>query len=290
MARQSAPPSVRAAGYRAVARATLQLGPAATPYLATPALPALLAEVRAIVTASGAAAGNATAGFEVVSSSGNGTTLGTVALGTRGGAAGYARGQGRIRVEPAMSARKSSQKKQRKSREKEVGRALAAATAAAEAAAAGSGVGSSSGTGRVGGGAAVGGGGGSVEEAQREAVCEGLSCVTQIILTCNARLPLPGRLAVEDVLHVGLGVLSRTNVRRAGGGGGGGRNGIGGGVCVGNGCLPLEDVRVVREFISLAHACLVTPLVSQSRIVAVFVAVCCVELWIRSFLLFSSGR
>ena len=52
MARSSAAGTLRAAGYRSVGRAMLQLGAGAAPYLATPALPALLEEIRAMIISS----------------------------------------------------------------------------------------------------------------------------------------------------------------------------------------------------------------------------------------------
>lgn len=251
IARPSAAGSLRAAGYRSVSRAILQFGESAAPHLATPALPALLAEVRAVVAASDPRASEAGGGG---SGGGGGAADVVTAPGTTSG--GGKRGMG---IEPAMSARKSSQKKQRRSREKEVGRALAAADAAATATAAGNSV-------------AVGGGGGMVWTgaaalAEQEAVCAGLSCLSQLVVCCKGHLPLGGRLAVEDVLHRGLELLAHAGVGGSKGSsgegsapnaGGGGRIG---GAGVGRGCLRLEDPQVAREFFGLAQACLMTPLV-----------------------------
>lgn len=177
-----------------------------------------------------------------------------------------------MKIEPAMSARKSSQKKQRKARDREVGRALAAADAAAAAVAAGGGDSAGITAGDGGGGAAVGwnrNGGGSADVELREAACGALSCLSQVVLTCGAYLPMSPRLAVEDLLHRGLGVLVRAGVRGRSCGGGGGAAYRGRGVGPA-GCLPLEDPRVAREFVTLAQACLVTPLVSVSSICIIY--------------------
>lgn len=263
MARPSAAGYLRAAAYRSVARATHQLGAGAAAYVATPALPTILTEVRAVI-----AAADPVATVRAKSAAAAATMPVVRAVGSGGGlAAGDgSAGRGGMRVEPAMSARKSSQKKQRRSREKEVGRALAAADAAAAA---------SLGNGAIGGGS--GGaqgclaGGGVVRNgmmwtsapeaaAEREAVCAALLCLAQLVLCCKGHLPLGGRLAVEGVLNQGLRLLARAAGTKgcgeeAGGGdrGGGGWSGA---------CSRLEDPRVAREFLGLAHACLVTPLVS----------------------------
>ncbi|CAM9933654.1 unnamed protein product, partial [Scytosiphon promiscuus] len=156
LAKPSAPGSLRAAGYLSVSRAVLQLGEGAAPYLATPALPALLAEARAVVSASDPSAseqggaGGATDDAPGVAGIG-GAGGGAGAGGGSGAAAGGKRSMG---IEPAMSARKSSQKKLRRSREKEVGRALAAADAAAATVAASNGIVGGVGGGGSGGGAA----------------------------------------------------------------------------------------------------------------------------------------
>lgn len=254
MARQSAAGTLRAAGYRSIEKGMLQLGASATPYLATPALPALLAEVRAVIAAASPA--DTSAAKDTTTTAADGTAI-TGAAGRASGATVSAAGKGGMRVEPAMSARKSSQKKQRRSREKEVGRALAAADAAAAAALAASGNSSA-----VGGSGGVGGGGrrgavwsGAASEAEREAACAGLSCLTQLVLCCKGHLPLGGRVAVDDVVHQGLGALARANVR--------GRTAVGVSAGSGGVCSPLEDPAVAREFVGLAHACLVTPLVSE---------------------------
>lgn len=252
------PSSLRAAGYRAISKATLQLGPAATPHLAVNVLPTLLAEARAVVAASDSSSAGPNSAAPAVA--GGGSEEAVRSNRTVGG------GGSGMKVEPAMSARKSSQKKQRRSREKEVGRALAAADAAAAAAAAnGAGAGSSAGSGGLSGGGVGGGdrGGEGANVAPWEAACGALSCLTQVVLTCGGYLPLGSRLAVEDVLHRGLRVLARVGVSGGSGGrgdGGGGRGRVWG-VAV-SGCLPLENPRVVREFVTLAQACLVTPLVS----------------------------
>ena len=236
-----------------MSRAVLQLGESAAPHLATPALPALLTEVRAVVAASDPRASEAAAAGGVV----------TVPGSTSGG--GGKRGMG---IEPAMSARKSSQKKQRRSREKEVGRALAAADAAATATAAGNGVAAGGSDGGSGGGGGVAWTG-AAALAELEAVCSGLSCLSQAVMCCKGHLPLGGRLAVEDVLHRGLELLAHAGVGNSkgsggdggasGGSGGGGRAG---GAGMGRGrCSRLEDPRVAREFFGLAEACLMTPLV-----------------------------
>lgn len=259
IARPSACGTIRAAGYRSVEQAMLQLGAGAAPYLATPALPALLQEVRALLAASDLAAATANAPFGQAPSNGKGGT----------GMKDASAGSGGMKVEPAMSARKSSQKKLRRSREKQVGRALAAADAAAEASASAQGlgiVGSASngirGGGRVGcvsftGAAAV---------AEREAACAGLSCLAQVVVCCKGHLPLGGRLAIEDALHHGLGLLGgAANVRGVADGKGvaGAREGGNGG---GTGGLSrLHHPLVARQFLVLAHACLVTPLVSVER-------------------------
>lgn len=237
----------------------LQLGESAAPHLATPALPALLAEVRAVVAASDPRASEAGGSG---GGGGSGAADALTAPETTSGGSGSGGGGGGKRgmgIEPAMSARKSSQKKLRRSREKEVGRTLAAADAAATAAAAGNGV-------------AVGGGGmvwtGAAALAEQEAVCAGMSCLSQLVVCCGGHLPLGGRLAVEDVLHRGLELLAHAGAGgsrgssgeqgRAPGGGGGGRIG---GTVVGGGCSRLEDPQVAREFFGLAQACLMTPLV-----------------------------
>lgn len=252
MARQSSAGTLRAAGYRSIERSMLQLGAGATPYLATPALPALLAEVRAVIAASSPTDTSAAKDATAIATAGGDPAITVVAAGRTSGAGISATKRGGMRVEPAMSARKSSQKKQRRSREKEVGRALAAAdTAAASVASRG---------GSVGGGGGVGGGGrggaiwsGAASEAEREAVCAGMSCLTQLVLCCKGHLPLGGRLAVDEVVHQGLGVLARTDLRGKGVGIAAGGSGA---------CSPLEDPMVARKFVGLAHACLVTPLVS----------------------------
>lgn len=258
--------SLRAAGYRAVSRAVLQLGEGAAPYLATPALPSILAEVRAAVAASepevaggggGGAGGDSS--FEVVAATG--------APGVAAEGGGSKRGMG---IEPAMSARKSSQKKQRRSREKEVGRALAAADAAAAATT----------TAASNGGGSGGGGGagltGAAALAEEQAVCAGLSCLSRVVVCCKGHLPLGGRLAVEEVLHHGLVLLAHAGgvakgSRGDGGGGGGGAS------AGGRRCARLEDPRVAQEFLGLAHACLMTPLVRRRVCVSrnVWVGVLC---------------
>ncbi|CAM9677067.1 unnamed protein product [Ectocarpus sp. 6 AP-2014] len=266
MAKPSDAGSLRTAGYRAVSRAVLQLGEGAAPYLATPALPAILAEVRSAVAASEpeAAGGGGGAGgessFEVVAATG---APGVAAVG-----GGSKKGMG---IEPAMSARKSSQKKQRRSREKEVGRALAAADAAAAAATA-TAASSSSGGGGGGGGA---GQTGAAALAEEQAVCAGLSCLSRVVVCCKGHLPLGGRLAVEEVLHRGLELLSYAGEAAKGSRGDGGRGGGGGGGASGGGrrCARLEDPRVAREFLGLAHACLMTPLADGTRSGSLSVAI-----------------
>lgn len=246
MARPSAAGSLRASGYRSIAMAILQLGPGATSYLATPALPTLLAEVRAVVAASDptatAASGAAGSGVTVPSEG--------VVRSNIGGA-----GTGGMRIEPAMSARKSSQKKQRRSREKEVGRALAAADAAIDAAA--TSLGSSGGVRGASGGGGVGvTWTGVAALAEREAVCSGLVCLAQLVLCCKGHMPLGGRLAVENVVYQGLVLLVRAvGVNSC-------RDGVRGGSEGSRGLSRLENPRVVQNFLGLAHACLVTPLVS----------------------------
>lgn len=146
-------------------------------------------------------------------------------------------------------------------------RALSAADAAAAATAAsgdgavrgGSGGGSRAGGGGGRGRGAVGGGGGmwtgAAAVAEREAVCASLWCLAQVVLCCKGHLPLGGRLAIEDVLHQGLEILAHSAGAKGGGVGGGGAGGFGG-------SARLDDPRVAREFLGLAHACLLTPLVS----------------------------
>ncbi|CAM9510588.1 unnamed protein product [Pylaiella littoralis] len=222
--RPSTAGSLRAAGYRPVSRAALQLGEGAAPYLATPALPALLAEIRAVVAASDPSASEAT------SSAAAAAGVDTAAAGSGGGSGGGAGAKRGMGIQPAMSARKSSQKKQRRAREKEVGRALAAADAAATATAA------SNGVSIVGSGSGGGGGGlvwtGAAALAEQEAACAGLSCLSQLVTCCKGHLPLGGRLAVEEVLHRGLELLAHAGMRglreegnAAGGGGGWGARG-----------------------------------------------------------------
>ena len=260
VARSSAAGTLRAAGYRSVARAMLQLGAGSAPYLATPALPALLEEVRAVIISSDPSSATGSQGGEKTPARGEG--------GAAGSGAGSG-GKGGMRIEPTMSARKSSQKKLRRSREKEMTRALSAADAAAAArAASGDGAvrGGSGGGSRAGGGAAGGGGmwTGAAAAAEREAVCASLWCLAQVVLCCKGHLPLGGRLAVEDVLHQGLEILAHPAAAKGGGGGGGQGFGDGGaGGFGGSGsCSRLDDPPVAREFLGLAHACLVTPLVS----------------------------
>lgn len=248
MARQSSTGTLRAAGYRSVEKSMLQLGAGATPYLATPALPALLAEVRAVIAAS-SPTDTSSAKDAIASTTIGGGPATTAAAGKVSGAGVGASRKGGMRVEPAMSARKSSQKKQRRSREKEVGRALAAADAAA-ASVASSGGGCVGGEGRGRGGAMWSG---TASEAEREAACAGLSCLTQLVLCCKGHLPLGGRLAVDEVVYQGLEVLACTDLRCKGVGIAAGGSGA---------SSPLEDPKVAREFVGLAHACLVTPLVS----------------------------
>ncbi|CAM9997431.1 unnamed protein product, partial [Ectocarpus sp. 8 AP-2014] len=269
MAKPSDAGSLRAAGYRAVSRAVLQLGEGAAPYLATPALPAILAEVRAAVAASepelaggggGGAGGDSS--FEVVAATG---APGVAAVG-----GGSKKGMG---IEPAMSARKSSQKKQRRSREKEVGRALAAAdaAAAAKATAASNGGGSRGGSGSGGGGRA--GRTGAAALAEEQAVCAGLSCLSRVVVCCKGHLPLGGRLAVEEVLHRGLQLLPPAGGAAKGSRGDGGGGGGGGASGGGRRCARLEDPRVAREFLGLAHACLMTPLADGTRSGSLSVAI-----------------
>jgi len=262
-----------------VSRAALQLGEGAAPYLGTPALPALLAELRAVVAASdyadpaaaGPEAGGHGAGVAGAASSGAGGAGGGIEGGGSGGPGGGKRGMG---IEPAMSARKSSQKKQRRSREKEVGRALAAADAAAAATA--TATAASNGAAAFGGSGGGGGGGvqvtGAAALGDEEAVCAGLRCLARLVVVCKGHLPMGGRLAVEEVLHRGLELLASVGKEggskgpsgwgggSSGGGGGGGR---GGGAGQGRGRSRLEHPRVALEFFGLAHACLVTPLVRE---------------------------
>ncbi|CAN0528539.1 unnamed protein product, partial [Ectocarpus sp. 12 AP-2014] len=266
MAKPSDAGSLRAAGYRAVSRAVLQLGEGAAPYLATPALPAILAEVRAAVAASEPEApggGGGVAGgelsFEVVAATG---APGVAVVG-----GGSKKGMG---IEPAMSARKSSQKKQRRSREKEVGRALAAADAAAAATATAA---SNGGGSRGGGGGGGAGRTGAAALAEEQAVCAGLSCLSQVVVCCKGHLPLGGRLAVEEVLHRGLELLAHAGGAAKGSRGGGGGGGGGGASGGGRRCARLEDPRVAREFLGLAHACLMTPLADGTRSGSLSVAI-----------------
>lgn len=254
MARQSSAGTLRAAGYRSIERSMLQLGAGATPYLATPALPALLAEVRAVIAASSPTDTSAAKDATAIATAGGDPAITVVAAGRTSGAGISATKRGGMRIEPAMSARKSSQKKQRRSREKEVGRALAAADAAAASfASRGGAVGSDGGVGGEGGRRGRGIWSGAASEAEREAACAGMSCLTQLVLCCKGHLPLGGRLAVDEVVHRGLGVLARTDLRGKGVGIAAGGSGA---------CSRLEDPMVARKFVGLAHACLVTPLVS----------------------------
>lgn len=230
-------------------RATLQLGASSTPYLATPALPAILAEVRAIVAASDSTCPPQRS-FDIVPAAVPAATNGTAAVGGGGADKG-------MRIEPAMSARKSSQKKMRKSREKEVSRALAAADAAAASAAGSSGSGVVAG--RVVNAADGGAGSGGIwpgDETAVEAACAGLSCLTHVVLCCKAHLPLGSRLAVEDVLHQGLGILARATGGKCG-------SRLGGEAGRGGRVVPMGQPRVAGKFVRLAHACLVTPLVGK---------------------------
>lgn len=163
-----------------------------------------------------------------------------------------------MRIEPAVSVRKSSHKKQKRLREKELGRALAAADSVSSPAVS---------PGLTPGQGAVLACGDSVMEAG----CAALSCLTQVVLCCKGFLPLAARLGVEDVVHKGLGLLKRLNL---GGHGGSSRGRSGGGATRASGgmefehLLPLGDRRAMRGFIMLAHACLVTPLVSRLDLTA----------------------
>lgn len=244
----SATGSLRAARYRSVARAMLQLGAGAALDLATPALPALLEEVRVVIgtSESQTVVGNK----ETVVPDADSTTVFTGATSRNMTASGNAAPARGMRIEPAMSARKSSHKKQRKLRDKEMGRALAAADAAAAAAEASS---STSGVvpgSREGGGTkGVGAMTGSAALGEREAVCAALVCMARLVGCCKGHLPLAGRLAVEDVLHRGLRILAHSGGKdyseRAPSSGG------------------LLEPAVAREFIGLAQECLVTPMVSD---------------------------
>lgn len=269
LARPSAAGSLRTAGYRGVSRAMLQLGDSAAPHLGTPALPALLAEVRGVVAASDprfSEAGGGGKGGGGVGAADMATTPGATVGSSGSGGGGGGGGKRGMGIEPAMSARKSSQKKQRRSREKEVGRALAAADAAAAATATAAGCGAAVGGGGGGGGGMVWTGAAAL--AEREAVCAALSSLSQVVVCCRGHLPLGGRLAVEDVLHRGLELLAH-----AGTGGSKGSSGVGGGDSSGGGggrsggaCrVRLEDPHVALEFFGLAQACLVTPLVRAMR-------------------------
>eukprot|EP00904_Undaria_pinnatifida_P010339 jgi/Undpi1/6435/HiC_scaffold_20.g08916.m1 len=265
VARSSAAGTLRAAGYRSVGRAMLQLGAGAAPYLATPALPALLEEIRAMIISSDPSSAKASTQGEKTPLRGSGVS------GTGGGGGGG--GKGGMRIEPAMSARKSSQKKLRRSREKEASRALSAANAAATLATSGDGAvrGGSGGGSTAGGGSGLRGGciwTGEAASAEREAVCASLWCLTQVVLCCKGHLPLGGRLAVEDVLHQGLEILAHS--AGATGGGGGGAGGIGGDR---GSCSRLDDPRVAREFLGLARACLMTPLADGTRSSGLSIAV-----------------
>lgn len=242
----------------------LQLGAGAAPYLATPALPALLEEIRAMIISSDPSSAKASTQGEKTPLRGSGVS------GTGGGGGGG--GKGGMRIEPAMSARKSSQKKLRRSREKEASRALSAANAAATSATSGDGAvrGGSGGGSTAGGGSGLRGGciwTGEAASAEREAVCASLWCLTQVVLCCKGHLPLGGRLAVEDVLHQGLEILAHS--AGATGGGGGGAGGIGGDR---GSCSRLDDPRVAREFLGLARACLMTPLVNKVLLLLLFVS------------------
>lgn len=232
MARLSSPPLLRAAGYSSIAKAILQLGTGSTPYLATPALPALLAEVRAAITMSDPSR-LSTANGE--GSKGKGAAKLSDGIASVGGKG--------TRVQPAMSARKSSQKKQRKSREK-MERALAAADASTTSASAPSGNAHLN--------AAGGGAGGQDRMAAIDAACAALSCLTQVVLCCKAHLPLAGRMSIEDIVHQGLALLARAGLSRRGGG------------TERSDSTPMEDPRMAQKFIELAHACVMTPLVSAA--------------------------
>lgn len=247
----SATGSLRSTRYRSVARAMLQLGAGAALDLAMPALPALLEEVRVVIGPSDSQTmvGNK----EAIVSDAASTTVFAGATSRDMTATGSARPARGMRVEPAMSARKSSQKKQRKLRDKEMGRALAAADAAAAAAevtgliSAKSGVVAGS---REGGGTkAVGAMTGAAALGEREAVCAALACMARLVGCCKGHLPLAGRLAVEDVLHRGLGILARYGGKdfyeRTPSGGG------------------LLEPAVAREFLGLAQECLMTPMASD---------------------------